>query len=68
MIGPRLKRAVLKALDEYSELLEAGIECHTVPGTLKAIPAEQEILDDLRRRWQRTEKLKIALEAMKVAR
>ncbi len=61
----KLKRQILTALDKYSELLESAIECHTVPGTSEAVPAEQPILADLRKKWRRVEDIKIALQGVK---
>jgi hypothetical protein len=56
------REKLLDALDEYSVLLESGIECHTIPGTSDAVPVEQPILDELRVKWRKVEDLKIALE------
>lgn len=60
------RERLLEALDEYSVLLESGIEAHTIPGTSGAVPRDQPILDDLRLQWRKVEDLKIALEKMQV--
>lgn len=57
-----LRTRILAALDDYAELLDSGIEAHTVPGTDQAVPCEQEILDDLRTRRGEVEAIKAELE------